>query len=319
MSDCNCGSCEECDSLTLLIPADGQDGAQGVYGGNSAEFIFDTSNVLTPAAGHIRADNANLSAATVISVAYDSVDTTGSAMTIWLSQIYSSTNANKATVRLFSLTDSSKFIEFTVTSGFTGVGCELTGTTTAVSTNSPFADGEHIVISYSIAGDAGTNGAAGTNGTTVLSNSNTTVNSGNTASSWVTQKTYQVLAAELDVNGDIVQASSQAVNSDASYATDSAVNQFRVQIINNAVTTTAITHVFSSYLEQARIDVNINRITNTTAQLIVTNTVGGVVTYIGQASVAGIDFTLVTDINVQANTTVSQVGVLNLLVTKFNA
>lgn len=317
-----CGSgcgCEDCNNLNLLIPADGQQGERGQAGSPCGYYQFDTATAGSPASGYLSFNASNLTAATEFYIHQN--DTNGTNLAGWLVPfLYNSTNGTKSFFQVTSESDSTAFVIFEVTAvvGFAASVLTVTVLHLASSSNTPFLDDGNVVFGYSKTGDDGAAGAAGTNGTTVLSNSNTTVNSGNTASAWVTQKTYTILANELDVNGDVVSVSSQGVNADATYAVDGAVNQFRIQVTNNAVVHTS-SHTFSSYLEQARIDLVLNRIGATSIRVIVTVTVGGVITYIGQSDMTAIDLTLTTVVNVQANTTVAEVSTLNLILTKYNA
>lgn len=317
---CNCsGSCGcDCGDLTLLIPPDGQTGLSGDFGGNSAPYLFSTATTATPAATYLNFNSTNLSTATILYV--NKLDRDSEDLSNWIAQIGASTNTNKALLRVFEEHSNENFADFRVTgTSLAGNVYSITVVSLSLSQNSPFANNDNVVLTYAQSGDAGTNGSAGQAGTTILYNNNVTANSGSNGGTFTTQaaKTYTILANELDANGDMVSLSSDAVNYDLTYNTSVAVNKFRIQITNNAVVYTQ-EYVFQSHNEQARIEVRMNRISNTTARMIVTIFAGALVNYLGTADMAGIDFTTSTVANVQASTTSAEVNTLNFVVVKYN-
>ncbi len=315
---CQCG---ECSDITLLTPADGLD-ATGFAGGFSAFYTFSTATSSTPATGIANFDNANVSAATILYV--NITDRNGAGMTTFLSEMGTSTNTTKANLRVFADEDYRNFCDYNVTA-YTLVGsvARLSITPVAQSTNSPFANTDKIVITYSQTGNKGTNGTDGTDGTVVLYNDNTPspTGSGDTGGLWVTQsgKTFTVTAGELANDGDAINISFVASNFDVNYATDGETNQARFHFDNNSVTFD-IDHTFTSHLEYLKVDVLISRITSTTGQALITKITGTGFqsTWVGHYPLTGIDWTLTTLVSMLANTTIDKVDTFNFIVTKLS-
>jgi len=130
----------------------GATGPQGVFGGNSIEFRFDsTTTNADPGSGDIRLNN--LTTATALYI--DDNDRNGVDVQAWLATLDDSTNTNKGTLRLFDKVDSSIYRVFTLTALAENTGY-WTATVTQVASNGSFTDTNPVVLTFARSGDAGT-------------------------------------------------------------------------------------------------------------------------------------------------------------------
>lgn len=130
----------------------------GNYGGNSDDFIFTTSTSGDPTTGKLGIDNANISAAIQINIS--KIDASGLDVSNWISQCAASTSTTKSLLRIFR-NDSSKAF-YRVLSIVDNITFYTINVAFIVATNnSPFADGDKVVFTFSNTGDDGANGADG--------------------------------------------------------------------------------------------------------------------------------------------------------------
>jgi hypothetical protein len=134
-------------------------------GGISIQYIFDTTTADSdPGPGKLRLNQATQNTATVIRA--DLVDVNGTDWTTALASLADSTSAVKGHIRLFAVSDPSKWLLFSVSavaspSGYKNVAAAILGWSSA----SPFSNGDAVVLTFSRTGDAGTAGTNGLDGT----------------------------------------------------------------------------------------------------------------------------------------------------------
>jgi hypothetical protein len=130
-------------------------------GGISIQYIFDTTTADSdPGPGKLRLNQATQNTATVIRA--DLVDVNGTDWTTALASLADSTSAVKGHIRLFAVSDPSKWLLFSVSavaspSGYKNVAAAILGWSSA----SPFSNGDAVVLTFSRTGDAGTAGTMG--------------------------------------------------------------------------------------------------------------------------------------------------------------
>jgi len=69
-------SCNDCNDITLFSGNPGADGNNGIFGGHSSKWNFDTAVVGAPASGYFRLNNTTASAATQIVICNTNADST---------------------------------------------------------------------------------------------------------------------------------------------------------------------------------------------------------------------------------------------------
>lgn len=125
--------------------------AGGNFGGNSAKYTYSsTTTDSDPGAGTMRIGVVGADDAFFI----DDNDFNGASMLTWLTEMFSSTNAQKAFVRVFKESDSSVFKIIRVSSGVDTVGYfKIIGD--IIATNGSLTNGDAVIISYDRTGDEG--------------------------------------------------------------------------------------------------------------------------------------------------------------------
>lgn len=184
---CNCSS--TCTSTALPIGIQGETGAQGIFGGFSAEWIFNTTTTPTPSSTHLRFNSATYSSVTEI---YVSDTGTGSLnMDLFLDSL--SNSANFGYIKIFKKSDSTKFWTGKITS-VTDNGADHTLIVTYILANSTFAASDAVVLTFSPAGPQGPD---------VLYNTTTAVSTSNAAKTIL--QTYTLPVNQLATNGDMLE------------------------------------------------------------------------------------------------------------------
>ena len=141
----------------------GFSGLQGGFGGDSQPFLFNTNTANSPAGTRMNFDNSTYSSVGLIRMAYTnrySVD-----IQTWLSNLGTSTNYVKGTLRIFKESDSSIFADY----NFWDVqdngsnGYEIY-TSTYLGSNGAFAQDDNVVVTFARAGNSGYSGFSGKSG-----------------------------------------------------------------------------------------------------------------------------------------------------------
>lgn len=217
---CDCSSSCSCSSTDLPIGATGATGDQGLFGGFSAEWVFNTSTSTGPSSTQLRFNNTTYSSVTAI---YVSDTGTGSLdMDAFLDSI--SNNSKFGYIRVFKKSDSTKFWMGQVTA-VTDNGTDHTLTVTHIQSNSTFAASDAVVLTFS---------PAGVGGIIVLNNDTTAVGTANAA--FTTLKSYTLAANQLNTNGDIVEITSLLDSSLTAGSVDE-VKRVRVRVGGTVVHT----------------------------------------------------------------------------------
>lgn len=170
---------------------------QGVFGGNSDDYLFNTALSGDPAAGKLLFDNANISVATFINIS--ETDASSANVAAWLTALATSNATIKGLVRVGNKATSTKFALFAVTAVTNHSGYKtITVTYLASSSNSPFVSGDPLVFSYVISGN---NGDAGTDARETLFNDLSQTASGSHAGDTLTVS-HNIPANTFVSNGD---------------------------------------------------------------------------------------------------------------------
>lgn len=195
MSDCGCSST----SLPIgPAGATGSAGVQGLYGGFSYDWLFNTSTATGPAAGDLRFNNATFSAVTSIYVS----DTGAGAIDCDLLLDSLSNNTKFGYIRIFKKSDSTKFWMGQITA-VTDNGTDHTLAVTYILSNGAFAEDDAIVLTFSPSG-------AGTSFT--LSNNTTDVSTSGAGTDAL--MSYIIPANTLKTNEDVIEVDASFVGSD---------------------------------------------------------------------------------------------------------
>lgn len=165
---CSCGSssCTSClDVATITIPsgADGTDGTNGVYGGYSSSWLFNTSTASGPEDTYLRADNADLSAATNLYISITNADSADLS-----SFLDSFTNSdNFGLIRIFTRLDATSFVLGEVTSVTDYTTDYTIGFTYVDGSVTTFTADDELVVTFANSGADGADGT-GTEGATTF-------------------------------------------------------------------------------------------------------------------------------------------------------
>jgi hypothetical protein len=143
-------------------------------GGISVQYVFSTTTTDSdPGNGTLRLNQATQNTATVIRA--DLLDVNGTDWTAALATLADSTSTVKGHIRLFSVSDPSHWLLFTVSAVASPTGYKnITVSNVASSSSSPFSNGDAVVLSFTRTGDQGSAGSNGTNGTNGSNGSNGT-------------------------------------------------------------------------------------------------------------------------------------------------
>lgn len=152
MCGCSSSGCDTLNTGTLptgLRGAPGATGTQGLYGGFSYDWLFNTSTSTGPSSGDLRFNNSTYSSVTAIYVS-----DTGTGSVDCDAFLDSLSNGSKyGYIRIFKKSDSTKFWVGQVTA-VTDNGTDHTVAVTYISSNSTFSEDDAIVLTFSPSGAA---------------------------------------------------------------------------------------------------------------------------------------------------------------------
>ena len=171
----------------------GATGPQGVYGGFSSEWDFDSNTGSGTGSGEFRFDNASPGSATSLYVNKINVDTTD--LTAFLTSWQNS--GNFGLVRISKINDSNVFWMGSIDDIAIG-GTEIVYPVTSILSNGTFADGDNYVVSFVRTGDAGPTGGA----VNIMGAYNNATGFGSPATGETTALSVPLYANELSDNGD---------------------------------------------------------------------------------------------------------------------
>ena len=162
---CSCGTCTGClstDTISIPTGADGQNGANGVFGGFSGSWLFNSSTSTGPDSTYLRFNQADLTTATELYANNTNADSI-----LYTAFLASFANAgNFGTVRIWKRLDSTKFWIGTITS-VTAAGSGYAFGVTYLSNNGTFTDEDELVMSFTASGADGAAGS-GTSGASII-------------------------------------------------------------------------------------------------------------------------------------------------------
>ena len=193
---CACsGSCNCEEIITLPTGCTGVAGDQGLFGGFSLGWLFNTSTSTSPASTTLRFNSTTynlVSALYINETNEDSIDAS--------SFLDAFTNSsNYGLVKIFKKDDSTKFWMGTITSN-TDAGSYRNIGVTYITHNGSFAAADELVVSFVPKGSTGSTGSTGANGAALYYYTATdTGHTGGGASE--TLKTITLPAATLDADG----------------------------------------------------------------------------------------------------------------------
>jgi hypothetical protein len=163
---CDCASNNSCGcSSSITLPyLQGDAGLNGVYGGHSAKWFFNSTTSPNPGNGTLRFNNSNQAAATVIYI--DNLDYNNVDMDSFLDTFDNS--SNYGFIRIFKEFDQNTFWIGTITNVGEPSGAYHQLNVTINKSNGTFANGDAIVVTFTPKGEPGNNGADGSNKAYVL-------------------------------------------------------------------------------------------------------------------------------------------------------
>lgn len=156
-TSCENDNCSCSEQVTIPNGSDGTNGVDGLFGGFSHKFVFNTSTSATPASTTIRLNNAVMASVTSIYISDNNSDAVS--VDAFLDEF--SNSGNYGYIRLFKEYDSSKFWMGEIT-GVVDNGSDHSLTVTHINSNSTFSASDKIVVSFVA------NGAPGPAGSTPL-------------------------------------------------------------------------------------------------------------------------------------------------------
>ncbi len=137
-------------------------GQDGVFGGDSQLYSFDTSVSVSPPSGDLRLNNSNPLLATEMYVSIDnhtSVD-----ITTWLAALSNSNSTPKGRIRLVAEFDYGTFYTYDITGNVVNNTTYFTIPISVVTGSGSFSLNELVFISFSETGQSGTSGYSGYSG-----------------------------------------------------------------------------------------------------------------------------------------------------------
>jgi hypothetical protein len=191
----------------------GTNGSDGLYGGWSLKWKFDTNIGSGTGTNEVRLNNASPASATEIYVNDDAFGT--GAADVFLSSV---TSAPYGRIKIFKEYDSTIFWLATITAADdTTVPAEVKFTVTDVVTNGSFTDGDDIVLTLAPTGATGAAGPTGPNGVTILhydvaqgSFSPTAIGTTNQTTATI-KRAFSIPANTWETNGDMIELEIMAI------------------------------------------------------------------------------------------------------------
>ena len=164
MCDCASNNSCGCNSSVTLPYLQGDAGLNGVYGGHSAKWFFNTTTSSNPGDGTLRFNNSNQAATTVIYI--DNLDYNGVNMDSFLDTF--SNSADYGFIRIFKEFDQNTFWIGTITNMVEPSGTYHQLSVNINKSNGTFANGDAVVVTFTPKGAPGNDGADGSNKAYVL-------------------------------------------------------------------------------------------------------------------------------------------------------
>lgn len=149
------------DNVTVVVHMAGARGAQGVTGSDGGiRFTYDsTTSMAAPAAGGIRFNAAISGAVSQVAISASNAETGNPSDSAWIKTWDDSTNVStKGTLVIRNASAPQNWIKLSVTGTVTDNTSWLTFNTTKIAAAGSFTNGDTLLVSFSTAGDKGTDG-----------------------------------------------------------------------------------------------------------------------------------------------------------------
>lgn len=190
MSDCGCASCEDNLLIDPVVLNEGEDGSDGVFGGYSGDWLFESNTASPPSTRYLRVNNASLASITQIYISETNAQSLNYAT--FLAEF-----AVDSYIRIFREFNSNVFWLGKITS-VTDSGPYYTIGVTTILTNGSFTNTERLIVSYIPAGVS-----ASTSNVEILYNDvNGSANYTNVSASFDNILSYTVPVNTLVTDGD---------------------------------------------------------------------------------------------------------------------
>jgi len=196
---CNCSL----NDVTLPTAQSGNDGADGIngkdglFGGFSQKFIFETTLTSNPLTTKLRFNNSTLASVTEVYVNDNNSDSVN--IDAFLDALNNSGNGGK--IKIFKEYDSTTFFMADLSSS-TDNGSDHTLAVTHIASNGTFANDDQVVLSFVSNGVIGTNGLDGT--PLLFADTNNDINTSKALTAFA-NKSYTLPANTLTADGDSIQ------------------------------------------------------------------------------------------------------------------
>lgn len=256
--------CDPCDEISgITIPA-GDDGIDGLYGGFSSEWLFETNTGSGPGSTFIRLNNTTYSSVTNIYINETNANSTN------LGAFLNSFNngGGFGHIRLFREDNSNVFFLGTITA-VTDNGSDYTIAVTYIAHNGTFAASDNVIVTFNgkgtngAAGSAGAAGVDGDDGTSLLYNGTTQGSTNNTSPTYVALDSAGIIPInQLATNGDKVKI---IHNFTKSIPVADQIFQVKLVLSNNSIAQNLYEITIPSRIISGKIVTEITRLTSTTA------------------------------------------------------
>lgn len=138
---------------------------RGGFGGDSVEYVFDTTTTDSdPGSGKLRFNNATF--ASITRIFLDDLDAGGNDIQAWIDQVDDSTSFMRGQLRVFKKSDPTVYRIFNITAALTDPGGYTKITVTPIVSNGSLSNADVIVMSFARTGDKGDIGLTGSTGAT---------------------------------------------------------------------------------------------------------------------------------------------------------
>jgi len=246
---CNCGDCFDKDVLVLN---EGEDGSDGLFGGYSARWIFDTNTAVSPASTKMRFNNGTLNLVNQIYLADNNGD--GVDHTTFINSL--NPFGEFGYVRIFKEDNSTVFWLGEITS-ITDNATYFTLGVTHIFSNGVFTNSANTVVSFIPISTSNS----------ILNNTFTVGNQ--QANAWASIGNYSLPANTLTTNGDKIKI--KACFSFVGFTSPN--GYYKVQVDGADINASLTSYTVMNGVTNAFVEIDFARISNTSARIHLTNNV----------------------------------------------
>lgn len=252
MSNCGCSSCEDNLLIDPVVLNEGEDGSDGVFGGYSGDWVFESNTESPPSTRYLRVNNATLASITQIYISETNAQSLNYAT--FLAEF-----AVDSYIRIFREFNSNVFWLGKITS-VTDSGAYYTIGVTTILSNGSFTNTERLIVSYIPAGVS----TSATNVEILYNDVNTTANFTAVSASYDNILTYNVPANSLLTNGDKLEIK-MVFRLVSAYASD--VSHYKIKFNGTEFSSTITEFELSFSHPQAYVSIDFSRESNTQASI----------------------------------------------------